>query len=47
LDRLPALTRFYGLTPMDVEQMTLNEVDEYLTYMAQATQDRGGGDNGT
>ena len=33
LKQLPALTHFYGLTPRDVEDMSLREVDEYLTQM--------------
>jgi hypothetical protein len=27
------LTRFYRLTPMDVERMTFREVSEYVTQM--------------
>lgn len=29
LKRLPALTRFYGLKPADIDAMTLREVAEY------------------
>lgn len=36
LPRLPALTRFYGLRPADIEAMTLREVSEYVTQMEQA-----------
>jgi hypothetical protein len=33
---LPALTKFYGLTPMDVDQMTFREVSEYRVQMMRA-----------
>lgn len=36
LKSLPALTQFYRLTPMDIEQMTYREVAEYLTQMDEA-----------
>jgi len=44
LSSLPALTQFYGLTPMDVDAMTLREVSEYLTQMHKAQEEasRGG-----
>ncbi len=38
---LPALTRFYGLTPMDLDQMSLREVSEYVNQMHQATEEGG------
>lgn len=36
LKRLPALTRFYGLTPADIDEMTGREISEYLVQMDQA-----------
>jgi len=43
---LPALTRFYGLKPGDIEAMPLAELDAYVTqYLAQdkaQDKDRGG-----
>lgn len=40
LRELPALTRFYGLKPWDMDRMTLREVVEYRTqyreYQASA-----------
>jgi len=30
---LPALTKFYGLTPVDVDAMTGREISEYLVQM--------------
>jgi len=33
---LPALTRFYGIKPTDIDGMTLREVSEYLTQMDEA-----------
>lgn len=41
LSRLPALTRFYGLTPADIDAMTRNEVNEYLIQMDRALQEEG------
>ena len=35
LEQLPALTRFYGLKPWDVDRMTLLEVSEYLSQLRQ------------
>lgn len=32
---LPALTRFYGLTPPDLDEMTWREVDEYVRQYEQ------------
>lgn len=29
LKELPALTKFYGLRPQDIDQMTYREVSEY------------------
>lgn len=39
LKSLPALTKFYGLTPDDIDRMTLREVSEYLTQMQQAQEE--------
>lgn len=36
LEALPRLTRFYGLTPPDIDAMTPREVSEYLTQMEWA-----------
>lgn len=36
LTELPALTRFYGLRPEDVDRMTLREISEYQTQMHKA-----------
>lgn len=36
LKELPALTKFYGLTPADFDEMTRREVSEYLTQMYDA-----------
>jgi hypothetical protein len=33
------LTRFYGITPLDIEQMTMREVNEYVTQMDEALAD--------
>ena len=33
---MPALTKFYGLTPADIDRMTYREVGEYLVQMQQA-----------
>lgn len=33
LRQLPALTKFYGIKPPDVEQMTLREIVEYQRQM--------------
>lgn len=38
LKQLPALTRFYGLTPADIDLMTLREVTEYLVQKNKAEQ---------
>ena len=38
-ESLPALTRFYGITPPDLERMTFREIDEYLSQMRQAQRD--------
>lgn len=32
---MPALTRFYGLRPEDIDRMTLREVSEYVTQLEQ------------
>lgn len=42
LESLPALTKFYGLTPADIEAMTYREVSEYVTQMQQALAAEGG-----
>ena len=39
LKELPALTRFYGLTPTDLDRMTLREVSEYRVQMNKAQAD--------
>lgn len=36
LDELPALTRFYGLKPADLDAMSLREISEYRTQMHKA-----------
>lgn len=36
LRKLPRLTQFYGLTPMDIDEMTYGEVSEYVTQMEKA-----------
>lgn len=41
LSRLPALTKFYGLTPADIDAMTRNEVAEYLVQMDRALSEEG------
>ena len=45
LEQLPALTKFYGLRPEDVERMTLREVLVYqrqmAEYHAEMARDRG------
>lgn len=33
LEELPALTKFYGLRPWDLDRMTLREVAEYRNQM--------------
>ena len=33
LQRLPALTAFYGLRPWEVEDMTFDELEEYLRQL--------------
>jgi len=33
---LPALTKFYGLRPADIDEMTLREISEYRAQMQQA-----------
>jgi len=35
---LPALTRFYGLRPVDIEAMTFGEVAEYRRQLAEYQQ---------
>lgn len=40
LKRLPALTKFYGILPPDIELMTLREVLEYLRQMDEALADQ-------
>lgn len=42
LNQLPALTKFYGITPPDVDAMSLREVSEYLTQMDIATREAAG-----
>jgi len=37
------LTQFYGITPMDVERMTLREVSEYLSQMQKAREEEARG----
>jgi hypothetical protein len=32
---LPALTQFYGLRPIDLEDMTFGEIEEYLCQLAE------------
>lgn len=41
LVRLPALTRFYygAIHPLNVEQLSLREISEYLTQMDRAQAD--------
>lgn len=36
LARLPFLTRFYGLTPADLDDMTPREIREYLLVFDRA-----------
>lgn len=36
---LPALTKFYGLRPDDIDRMTLREVDEYRSQMRRALEE--------
>jgi hypothetical protein len=33
---LPALTKFYGLRPADVDEMTFREVSEYRVWMQRS-----------
>jgi hypothetical protein len=35
LKQLPALTKFYGLTPRDVEDMSLREIIEYQDFQTK------------
>ena len=35
LEQLPALTRFSGLKPWDLDRMKLREVSEYLSQLRQ------------
>lgn len=39
MESLPALTKFYGITPMDVDRMTLREVSEYVAQLAKAQEE--------
>lgn len=41
LEKLPSLTRFYGLRPADIDDMTYREIHEYLTQMARFQQSDG------
>lgn len=34
------MTRFYGLKPWDIDQMTLREINEYRTQLRQHQQDQ-------
>lgn len=38
LEQLPALTRFYGLRPADIDDMSYREVFEYVSQMARHQQ---------
>jgi hypothetical protein len=44
LAELPALTRFYGLTPADLDGMTFREISEYQTQMYRALSEGEAGD---
>jgi hypothetical protein len=37
---LPALTKFYGLKPADIDEMTFREVSEYRSQMQQSIAER-------
>ena len=39
LAELPALTRFYGLRPWEVEALTLQELAEYRRQLHQAAEE--------
>lgn len=41
-EQLPALTRFYGLKPWDVERLTFGELDQYMTWMTDYLQQQKG-----
>lgn len=36
LRQMPALTRFYGLLPSDIDRMTVREISEYQVQMDRA-----------
>lgn len=36
LKELPALTKFYGLRPADIDEMTFREVSEYRMWMQRS-----------
>lgn len=39
LEQLPALSHFYpGITPSEVDRMTLREMSEYVSWMNQYTE---------
>lgn len=44
LAELPALTRFYGLRPWEVEVLTLEELGEYRSQMHQVLDPATGGE---
>jgi hypothetical protein len=35
LTELPLLSRFYGLSPADIDQMNFREIDEYRSILRQ------------
>lgn len=39
LAELPALTRFYGLRPWEVEALTLEELAEYRRWLHEAVKE--------
>lgn len=39
LKSLPALTKFYGIKPSDIDGMTVREISEYLTQMQRAQEE--------
>lgn len=41
LEKLPALTRFYGLRPADIDDMSYREISEYLTQMVRYQESNG------
>ncbi len=45
LHELPALTKFYGLRPWEVEALTIEELHVYRTQLAKALANGDGGES--